>query len=341
MVGCGHTTYTYKGVKYASQEEALIVQKADLDRTTSQITATEKKRGGSAAIVIPTFEIFCDLGIKKTGNVRQDSVDFIGKTLMASFRSMSERIDKRKIFDKVTLIEDKSPTIVANKIISEYDVVIYFNLVSSTQSQWFVRIAPQYKNRTISFDNSKADGYPRLLSWLESIETNLDESGYMLQVKTVSASKLTSNKKVVATENRPSTMAVIETGRDGRFIAYNNGTVMDTKTNLMWAAQDNGSSVNWIDAKAYCSNYSGGGYTDWRMPTQDELTGLYDEAKDYKSSCGWVLHLTNLIRLTCGFIWASETSGSGAASFDFFSGSRAGDHKPGGYDRALPVRSGK
>ena len=31
-----------------------------------------------------------------------------------------------------------------------------------------------------------------------------------------------------------------EKARDGRFIAYDNGTVLDTRTNLMWAARDNG-----------------------------------------------------------------------------------------------------
>jgi hypothetical protein len=43
-----------------------------------------------------------------------------------------------------------------------------------------------------------------------------------------------------------------ETARDGRFIAYDNGTVLDTKTNLMWAAHDNGSNINWSNAKSYC-----------------------------------------------------------------------------------------
>jgi hypothetical protein len=30
---------------------------------------------------------------------------------------------------------------------------------------------------------------------------------------------------------------------DNRFIAYDNGTVLDTETNLMWAANDNGSDI--------------------------------------------------------------------------------------------------
>ena len=67
-----------------------------------------------------------------------------------------------------------------------------------------------------------------------------------------------------------------EIGRDGRFIAYDNGTVKDTTTDLMWAAKDNGGPISWDDAKVYCMNYGIGGYSDWRMPTQEELTALYD-----------------------------------------------------------------
>ncbi len=133
-----------------------------------------------------------------------------------------------------------------------------------------------------------------------------------------------------------------EIGRDGRFIAYNNGTVLDTRTNLMWAAKDNGSDIQWAKAKSYCENYRGGGYTDWRMPTQDELAGLYDNTKTYRSACGDDVHLTELIRLTCYWAWASETRGSEAAYFDFGSGTRGWSHRS--YDfggRAFPVRSGK
>ncbi len=78
----------------------------------------------------------------------------------------------------------------------------------------------------------------------------------------------------------------------------------------MWAAKDNGSNIDWANAKSYCENYRGGGYTDWRMPTQDELAGLYDAAKTYESDCGYDVHLTELIRLTCSWAWASETRGS-------------------------------
>jgi hypothetical protein len=53
----------------------------------------------------------------------------------------------------------------------------------------------------------------------------------------------------------------------------------------MWAARDNGSNMNWVNAKAYCENYRGGDYTDWRMPTRKELVGLYDANKSQKVEC--------------------------------------------------------
>lgn len=49
---------------------------------------------------------------------------------------------------------------------------------------------------------------------------------------------------------RPSQPTAGETARDGRFIAYDNGTVLDTNTNLICAAKDNGSDVNWANAKS-------------------------------------------------------------------------------------------
>jgi hypothetical protein len=137
-----------------------------------------------------------------------------------------------------------------------------------------------------------------------------------------------------------------ETSRDGRFIAYDNGTVLDMRTNLMWAAKDNGANINWQDAKIYCKNYRGGGYTDWRMPTQDELAELYDKTiiniNPPADGCGGGYHLTNFIHLTCCCPWSAETRGSMAACFGFSNGPRYWlDQSYLGGIRVLPVRSVK
>jgi hypothetical protein len=128
-----------------------------------------------------------------------------------------------------------------------------------------------------------------------------------------------------------------EKSRDDRFIAYDNGTVLDTRTNLMWAAKDNGSDISWTTAKSYCENYRGGGYADWRLPTLNELNGLYDSALTGKN--GYML--TNFIELTSCCLWASQITGSAAAYFLFDSGTRNMVHRSGDYNRVLPVRSVK
>lgn len=178
MMGCGNT-YKYKGQNFHSPEEALNALRIDLYAVKSQITPTPKKRGGTAAVVIPTFETFVALGVKKTGNPKKELSDYIGKFLVLSSSAMYDFIDQRKIFNKVTLIEDNYPIPAVKKIIAEYDVVIYLDLVSPEQAQWFMRVTPDYKIMPLNSDKSKAVGYPRTLSWLENIENNLDETGYM------------------------------------------------------------------------------------------------------------------------------------------------------------------
>ena len=138
-------------------------------------------------------------------------------------------------------------------------------------------------------------------------------------------------------------MRSLEVKKVSRFIYNGNGTVTDTKTGLMWAAKDNGYDISLDDAKSYCKNYNAGGYTDWRMPTQGELAGLYDADKNYRATQrDYDVHLTQLIALSTCCLWTSDTSTIGAAYFPFRLGLRLWflQSTVKGL-RALPVRSAK
>ena len=127
---------------------------------------------------------------------------------------------------------------------------------------------------------------------------------------------------------------VLQASPSFRFILAN-GVVSDLRTGLQWAAKDNGRDINWQNARAYCQNYSGGGYTDWRLPTVSELEGLYKAG---------IRHISgDIINITARYPWASETRGSDAAAFDFRYGYRDWNFQSHSspYDRALPVRNGK
>jgi hypothetical protein len=132
-------------------------------------------------------------------------------------------------------------------------------------------------------------------------------------------------------------------GRDSRFIAYDNRTVLDTNTNLMWASNDNGSDINWNNAMAYCRNHNRGGYSDWRLPKLKELEELY-------TSDGY----EDKIKIINGLVWAEETRGARlgfstgcewcgeAAYFNFGSGGQYYGYRSIDRScRALPVRSVK
>ncbi|MGD0546393.1 MAG: ankyrin repeat domain-containing protein [Terracidiphilus sp.] len=127
-----------------------------------------------------------------------------------------------------------------------------------------------------------------------------------------------------------------ETGKDGRFTAYDDGTVLDTQAKLMWMGRDNGAPLSWPNAKSYVASYNAAGYSDWRLPTLAELTALYDKAKTRRSFCPAAVdemgvqvddvHLPDLFHLTCIRVWTSQQrSGKpdSATIFDFHTGKDA------------------
>jgi hypothetical protein len=109
----------------------------------------------------------------------------------------------------------------------------------------------------------------------------------------------------------------------------------DPATGLAWTTEDNGSDVNWSQATTYCSNQRLGGYSDWRLPTIDELQGIYDASAivgDY--------HVKGNLKLSGNYQWSSTQKNAGQAWFYvFIKGKRysfrISDSKS---DRALCVR---
>ncbi len=73
---------------------------------------------------------------------------------------------------------------------------------------------------------------------------------------------------------------------DGQFVEFENATILDKKSGLMWMRQDywqmNKKWVNWYTASEFSqrmNNKRFAGYSDWRLPTVDEAKTLYNRRK--------------------------------------------------------------
>ncbi|MGD9052307.1 MAG: DUF1566 domain-containing protein [Desulfobacterales bacterium] len=136
---------------------------------------------------------------------------------------------------------------------------------------------------------------------------------------------------------------------EDRFIDNGDGTVTDRKQNLMWSKTDNQGDINWIQADKWVQftfpDTIPKGYDNWRMPTLAELQSLLVEdksSKGYEADCGQWVKTVPEIRLSCGWVWTSETDpiAPTARIFNFdnvyhYTVRKA--HKRG--YRALPVRN--
>ena len=147
------------------------------------------------------------------------------------------------------------------------------------------------------------------------------------------SNKWTANVKIKIQSGFEGETSMLRSPLAVRFTSAND-VVTDTKTGLMWAAHDNGKDIDRPNASAYCKNYKGGGFSDWRLPSQDELVELYKaEIQDTQNQ---------IISRSACCPWASETRGSEAATFNFSNGTRNWYYQSvANYGRALPVRSGK
>lgn len=85
-------------------------------------------------------------------------------------------------------------------------------------------------------------------------------------------------------------------------------TWTDPDTGLMWSREDNGSDVNWNQASEYCSKLKLAGFSNWRLPTIEELQGIYDPNVNIKSEFDYgvvTTHVKGNLKLT-GWYWSSS-----------------------------------
>jgi hypothetical protein len=101
-------------------------------------------------------------------------------------------------------------------------------------------------------------------------------------------------------------------------------TWTDRANQLTWARQDNGTDVHWRQATTYCAELRLGSYSNWRLPTIEEIATIYDAGE--VSTCGQSeCKIKPGITLSSSVEWTSSAgkTSSEAWVFDFGSGNQA------------------
>ena len=133
---------------------------------------------------------------------------------------------------------------------------------------------------------------------------------------------------------------------DDRFTDNGDGTVSDHQLGVMWAKTDNQGNINWKQANLWIKytfpDTLEKKYGNWRLPTLAELESLYikeKKIKGYETNCGQRVKIVPIIKLSCGWVWTSETSAIQAFIFNFNRGYHYSDRMVHNKSyRALPVR---
>lgn len=129
---------------------------------------------------------------------------------------------------------------------------------------------------------------------------------------------------------------------------HTGGVWTDPATGFMWTKKDNGFALRWQSAADYCRNLQLAGYSDWWLPSIDELRKIYNPNAGV--ACGpngnLSCQIKGRIQLTSGVVWSSSR-GERPQFMRGFVFRNSGeltkhvverDKRGAGFDRALCVR---
>jgi len=105
----------------------------------------------------------------------------------------------------------------------------------------------------------------------------------------------------------------IKASSDKRYEQFLDGTILDKDTKLMWMSYDywqmEHNWVNWYTANEYVqriNNKKFAGYSDWRLPSVEEATTLYERRKRNTDKDGDKIFIDSLFPKGAG--WSTWTS---------------------------------
>lgn len=173
--GCSTVQYRVGDQTFGSREKALERIDQQLSDFLASIPPTKTPVHGTAIVVYPTIDQIKQKGVKSTGNWASVSkgqatemIDYTAVTLAKNYEFMGKAVERRQIFDKVSLVQDAAPEAVKA---DNCDFLIYYQLVNPEVGQWYLKTKTLTEPKPLLFETGKAMGAPRTIAWLDNLET--------------------------------------------------------------------------------------------------------------------------------------------------------------------------
>ncbi len=123
----------------------------------------------------------------------------------------------------------------------------------------------------------------------------------------------------------PEKLKPVKKSADQRFWDIGDGTIFDTQTQLMWMKKDywqlEAQWVNWYTAQEFVqrmNNKRFASHTDWRLPSPEEASGLYERRKRNQDKDGDKIFMDRIFPQGSGWAtWTSEDKGKMAVVVSF------------------------
>ena len=133
------------------------------------------------------------------------------------------------------------------------------------------------------------------------------------------------------------------------FVDNGDGTVSDSKSNLMWTKMDSyaefGYGINWFEAHDYCEQLNEkkfAGFDDWRLCSFDDAKSLFSFIKSNQDKDGAEVHIDSVFEPGGGDnTWTYEEKPDYqqyAMKFSFITGNEKWEHKDNEYSHVRFVR---
>ncbi|MBI5756567.1 MAG: hypothetical protein HZA12_06540 [Nitrospirae bacterium] len=172
LASCVTIKYKHNNISYDSPEPALAALKSDIDAILSKVTETKTPIGGSAVVILPSpvyvkKNIIVWKGTPPTDDLREKLEPFYAEYYLLSHGLPGEGVERRRIFDKVEVINSDDP----ENVPFNSDVALILSKKEG-DVRWFIKrkrdkpvVLTEIEEVTTSFPPVQ-----RMLLWLDNVE---------------------------------------------------------------------------------------------------------------------------------------------------------------------------